>query len=125
MKLLIVDDSLIVRNAIERCASRHEITEIYQASDGAEALVLFQLHRPQLVTMDITMPRIDGLACLTQIGKMDVEASILVISALNSHAVAMRAISLGACGFIVKPFTTSELEEALKDLIAHSRGSLA
>jgi two-component system chemotaxis response regulator CheY len=125
MKLLIVDDSLIVRNAIERGAAQHEVTEIFQATDGMEAMELFAKHRPELVTMDITMPRVDGLACLSHIGRMDVDASILVISALNSHSVAMRAISLGACGFIVKPFTASELDEALADLISHARGSLA
>ena len=125
MKLLIVDDSFIVRNAIERGAAQHEITEIFQACDGAEALELFELHRPEIVTMDLTMPRVDGLACLERIARMDVDASILVISALNSHSIAMKAITLGACGFIVKPFTPSELDEALADLIAHARAGVA
>jgi two-component system chemotaxis response regulator CheY len=125
MKLLIVDDSFIVRNAIERGAARHEITEIFQACDGVEALELFERHRPEIVTMDLTMPRVDGLGCLEQIADMDGNVSILVISALNSHSIAMKAISLGACGFIVKPFTPTELDEALADLLAHARADAA
>ena len=125
MKLLIVDDSFIVRNAIERGALRHEITEILQASDGVEALELFERHRPEIVTMDLTMPRVDGLACLERIAGLDAGASILVISALNSHSIAMKAITLGACGFIVKPFTPTELDEAFADLIAHARSGIA
>lgn len=120
MKLLIVDDSLIVRNAIERIASKSSITEIFQASDGEEALQIFLEWRPELVTMDLTMPRVDGLACLSRLREVDSEASILVISALNSHATAMQAIELGACGFIVKPFTPNELAEALAELVAHA-----
>src|SRR5688500_10755893 len=124
MKLLIVDDSLIVRNAIQRCAARGEIAEIYQAQDGQEAIDLFLQHQPELVTMDLTMPRVDGLGCLAKLREMNTEASILVISALNSHATAMQAISLGACGFLVKPFTPVELSEALLDLIGHAAGIL-
>jgi two-component system chemotaxis response regulator CheY len=120
MKLLIVDDSLIVRNAIQRLAATHDVTEIYQASDGQEAVELFLRHQPELVTMDLTMPRVDGLGCLAKLNEMNASASILVISALNSHATAMQAISLGACGFIVKPFTASELNEALSDLMTHA-----
>jgi two-component system, chemotaxis family, chemotaxis protein CheY len=124
MKLLIVDDSLIVRNAIQRCAVRGEITEIFQAQDGQEAIDLFLQHQPELVTMDLTMPRVDGLGCLAKLRDMNADASILVISALNSHATAMKAISLGACGFLVKPFTPVELSEALLDLIGHAAGIL-
>lgn len=120
MKLLIVDDSLIVRNAIQRLASAQDVNEIYQARDGEEAIELFIQHRPELVTMDLTMPRVDGLGCLAKLHEMNSEASVLVISALNSHATAMEAIALGACGFIVKPFTASELSEALTDLIGHA-----
>lgn len=124
MKLLIVDDSMIVRNAIQRGAAQERISAIFQAQDGREALELFRQHRPQLVTMDLTMPHVDGLACLQELQAVQADASILVISALNSHATAMKAIALGACGFLVKPFTAAELAEALQDLVAHAAGIL-
>ena len=74
--------------------------------------------------MDLTMPQVDGLACLQELQAIQADASILVISALTSHATAMKAISLGACGFLVKPFTPAELSEALQDLVAHAAGLL-
>ena len=121
MKMLIVDDSLIVRNAIHRVADQHGITEILEATNGEEAIEMFVRHTPQLVTMDLTMPKVDGLKCLEQICALGLEASILVISALNSHSTAMKAIELGACGFIVKPFTHDEVSEALAELVEHSK----
>jgi two-component system chemotaxis response regulator CheY len=121
MKLLIVDDSLIVRNSIERNVQHAEITEIYQADNGVAALQLFYQHQPELVTMDLTMPHLDGIACLKEIQNSGHSASILVISAINSHRTAMEAVARGACGFLVKPFTAHELVEALNDLIQHAQ----
>ena len=120
MKLLIVDDSLIVRNAIERNVRHPEITEIFQADNGVTALQLYYQHFPELITMDLTMPHLDGLACLQEIQRTPHPASILVISALNSHRAAMEAVSRGACGFLVKPFTASELIEAMGELVEHA-----
>jgi two-component system chemotaxis response regulator CheY len=122
MKMLIVDDSLIVRNAIHRVADQHGITEILEAGNGEDALDLFLRYNPELVTMDLTMPKVDGLKCLEQIAALGIKSSIMVISALNSHSTAMKAIEMGACGFIVKPFTNSELSEALAELVEHARG---
>jgi len=120
MKLLIVDDSLIVRNVIERNAKHAQILEIHQAQNGAEAISLFIKHEPELVTMDLTMPELDGLACLKALQNCGRQVSILVISALNSHQTAMQAITRGACGFLTKPFTAAELSEAIHDLVQHA-----
>ncbi|MFQ3578437.1 MAG: response regulator, partial [Verrucomicrobiia bacterium] len=105
MKLLIVDDSMVVRETIERTAHRPEIDEIYLAENGLQAVELFEQHRPELVTMDLTMPELDGLDCIAKIRAMDDSAAILVVSAINSHDTAMTAIERGACGFLTKPFT--------------------
>jgi len=121
MKLLIVDDSLIVRNAIERNVHHSEITEIFQADNGITALQAYYQHYPELVTMDLTMPHLDGLACLQEIQKGNRSPSILVVSALNSHRMAMEAVAKGACGFLVKPFTARELIEAMNDLVLHAQ----
>lgn len=121
MKLLIVDDSLIVRNAIERNVRHPEITQIFQADNGITALQVFYQEHPELVTMDLTMPHLDGIACLQEIQKSGHPASIMVISAINSHRTAMDAVARGACGFLVKPFTPLELTEALSDLILHAQ----
>ena len=121
MNLLIVDDSLIVRNAIERSVKNGDISGVFRAQDGEEAVQLFAQHRPELVTMDLTMPRLDGLHAISKIRDIAPDSSILVISALNSHKTAMEAISRGACGFLTKPFTEREVGEALDELVAHAR----
>lgn len=121
MKLLVVDDSLVVRNAISRCGTGGpSIDEVLSAEDGREAVELFAAHRPELVTMDLTMPNLDGLAAIDRIRAIDPDVSILVISALNSHQVALDAIRRGACGFLTKPFTEREVREALVQLVNHA-----
>jgi two-component system chemotaxis response regulator CheY len=121
VKLLVVDDSLVVRNAITRSVKSGAISEVLRAEDGHQAVELFQAHLPELVTMDLTMPNLDGLAAITRIRAIDPQASILVISALNSHRVALDAIQRGACGFLTKPFTEREVSEALDELVLHAR----
>ena len=120
MKLLIVDDSLVVRNAIERSVAHDRIDEILRAEDGTEPVELFRRHKPQLVTMDLTLPRLDGLGAILQIRAIDPHASILVISALNSHKTAMDAIRGGACGFLTKPFQEREVADAFVELVEHA-----
>jgi two-component system chemotaxis response regulator CheY len=120
MKLLIVDDSLVVRNAIGRSVTHGKIREVFQAEDGARAVELFQEHLPELVTMDLTLPNLDGLSAITRIREVRPRVSILVISALNSHKVALDAIARGACGFLTKPFTEREITEALDELVHHA-----
>lgn len=125
MKLLIVDDSLIVRNAIERSSLGATIEQVFRAEDGEQAVELYRRHRPELVTMDLTMPRLDGLGAITAIREIWPAASILVISALNSHKTALEAIRRGACGFLTKPFSPREVAEALDQLITHAQVSRA
>lgn len=126
MKLLVVDDSLVVRNAVARSVrDGGAITEILRAEDGGQAVALFAAHRPELVTMDLTMPNLDGLEAITRIRKIDPQASILVISALNSHRIALDAIQRGACGFLTKPFTEREVSDALDELVLHARSRMS
>lgn len=120
MKLLIVDDSLVVRNAIQRSVDEGKIAKVFRAEDGHEAVEIFTRERPQLVTMDLTLPRMDGLGAIRRIREMEPATSILVISALNSHKTAMEAVALGACGFLTKPFTRREIAEALDQLTEHA-----
>lgn len=121
MKLLVVDDSLVVRNAIARAVKSGAITEVLRAEDGRLAVELFEAHRPELVTMDLTMPNLGGLEAIARIRTLEPQASILVISALNSHRIALDAIQRGACGFLTKPFTEREVTEALDELVLHAR----
>lgn len=125
MRLLIVDDSLVVRNAIQRSVDDGKISEIFRAEDGVEAVSIFTRERPELVTMDLTLPRLDGLGAIRRIREIAPQTSILVISALNSHKTAMEAIALGACGFLTKPFTPREMSEALDQLAEHAASQVS
>ncbi len=122
MKLLVVDDSLVVRNAVARgVGGTFGVTEVLRAEDGEQAVAMFLEHRPELVTMDLTMPNLDGLSAIIRIREAEPCTSILVISALNSHRIALEAIQRGACGFLTKPFTEREVSEAIDALVLHAQ----
>jgi two-component system chemotaxis response regulator CheY len=117
MKLLIVDDSSVVRRAIERDLESGEITEVDQAATGEDAVRLYSAKLHDVVTLDITMPGMDGLTCLDKIIAINPEARVLIISALRDKATAIDAIKRGASGFLCKPINPPELREAFKLLI--------
>ena len=122
LKLMIVDDSNIIRRKIERCNDSEKFHVIAMASNGAEALKRFVEARPQVVTMDLTMPEMDGIACIQQIMALDPEVRILVISALSDKATGIAALKKGARGFLCKPFTEQQLIDALIELTEDDNG---
>lgn len=121
MKMLIVDDSLIVRRKIERETNRADLKTIYSANDGEEAVKVFKRFKPELVTMDLTMPKMEGTECVKELISINPSTVILVISALADKATAIKAVKHGAYGFLCKPFTETELNDALKKCIAFSK----
>ena len=116
LSLMIVDDSNIIRRKIERCNDSELFKVVGSAANGAEALSLFKRLRPQVVTMDLTMPEMDGIACIQQIVALDENVRILVISALSDKATGIEALKKGARGFLCKPFSEEQLIEALTEL---------
>lgn len=116
-KLMIVDDSNIMRRRIERSQQFDELEVIGTAGDGLEALELFKKADPDVVTMDLTMPQMDGIECISELVRMKPAIRILVISALADKATAVEAMERGANGFLNKPFTDRQLNEAIADLI--------
>jgi two-component system, chemotaxis family, chemotaxis protein CheY len=116
LSLMIVDDSNIIRRKIERCNDSDKFKVIAAAANGAEALTMFKELRPQVVTMDLTMPEMDGIACIQQLVAIDPNVSILVISALSDKATGIEALKKGARGFLCKPFSEEQLLEALTEL---------
>lgn len=116
-KLMIVDDSNIIRNRIERSLKNLSVEVVAMAGNGEEALRLFKEHNPDLVTMDLTMPEMDGLECIQRIREISKDTSILVVSALSDRQTGLKALQYGARGFICKPFTDEQLVIALSKLI--------
>ena len=116
-KLMIVDDSMIMRRRIERSQGFDEIELVGTATNGLEAIEMFRKTDPDVVTMDLTMPQMDGIECIENIVKIKPAVRILVISALADKATAVEAMEKGANGFLNKPFTDRQLNEAIADLI--------
>ena len=116
MKLMIVDDSLIIRNKINRTLLSR-FSKVCRAENGQQAIDMAALERPNLVTMDLTMPEVDGVEAIERIMAIAPETHILVISALADKATAIKALSLGAYGFLCKPFTQKELSCAIERII--------
>jgi two-component system chemotaxis response regulator CheY len=117
VRLLIVDDSNIVRRRIERSQQFDDLQVIGTAANGFEALELARRMDPDLVTMDLTMPQMDGIECITQLVRLKPAVRILVISALADKATAVEAMERGANGFLNKPFTDRQLNEAIAELM--------
>lgn len=120
-RLLIVDDSSSIRNRIRRLINDPRLPPIQivgTAPNGQAALRLFKETSPDVVTMDLTMPEMDGVDCTKALSAHDARAAILVISALTDKITAIRALENGACGFLEKPFTDDQLIEALIEIIS-------
>lgn len=116
-KLMIVDDSNIMRRRIERSQNFEELELVGTAGNGLEALELFKKTDPDVVTMDLTMPQMDGIECISKLVALKPAVRILVISALSDKATAVEAMEKGANGFLNKPFTDRQLNEAIADLM--------
>src|SRR6185312_1694229 len=118
LRLLIVDDSNIMRRRIERSQQFEELEVVGTAGNGLEALEMFHKTDPDMVTMDLTMPQMDGIECISKLVQLKPAVRILVISALADKATAVEAMERGANGFINKPFTDRQLNEAIADLMS-------
>jgi two-component system chemotaxis response regulator CheY len=119
-KLLIVDDSSTIRRSIERHILSDRVTEIYQAANGREAMELFERYGPEFVTMDLTMPEMDGLTCISKMMALKPDTRLMVISALGDAETAIEAVERGANEYVVKPFSAEDLNLALANLVAGS-----
>ena len=120
-KLMVVDDSMVFRNRIARLAADPRLPRVQlvaMAENGEEAIAQARHHRPDLVTMDLTMPRMDGPACLEVLRERLTEARILVVSALSDRATALKALAKGAHGFLLKPFSDDQMVQSLQELMA-------
>jgi len=120
VKLLIVDDSNVIRQRIARLTADPRLAEVEiigQARNGAEALDMFARKPPDLVTMDLTMPELGGVECTEQMVAKKPDVLILVVSALSDKPTALRALKKGAQGFLYKPFTDDQLVTALQEVM--------
>ena len=108
-RVLITDDSGYMRQVIRKYLEPEGFEIIAEARNGIEAIKLFQLHQPELVTMDISMHHLNGIQTTERIISISPGAKIIVISALGEARLIKQAISAGASDFIIKPFSEKRL----------------
>ena len=123
-RLLVVDDALFMRKLICGVAVEAGWQVVGEAGNGAEAISLYQQHRPDLVTMDLVMPVMGGLEALRQIRAVDPEAKVVVVTALDQKQSLMDSIREGAIDFIVKPFERERVLALLAKLENADRKSV-
>jgi two-component system chemotaxis response regulator CheY len=103
-RVLITDDALFMRVTLRNILTQHGYEVAGEASNGRESVQLYQSCKPDLVTMDITMPEMDGITALKEIKKFDPNARVIMCTAMGQKNMVLEAIGAGARDFIVKPF---------------------
>ncbi|MCX6051194.1 MAG: response regulator [Campylobacterales bacterium] len=113
LKILIVDDSLIIRKKIITIVEKlgHEV--VGQAKTGQEAIDIYESVQPDLVTMDITMPDMDGITAVKHIMKIDTNAKIIMVTSHGQEDMVIDSIKAGAIGYMLKPITDEKLAEII------------
>jgi two-component system chemotaxis response regulator CheY len=120
VKIMIVDDALFMRRMLADILKKEGFEICGEAENGKEAVDKYKELKPDLVTMDIVMPKmeeIDGVGAVKEIIKMDTQAKIVMVSAMGQHALVVEAIQAGAKDFIVKPFQPSRVVEAIRRVL--------
>ena len=115
-KVLIVDDAAFMRMMLKDILTKNDFEVVAEAENGKVAVASFQKFKPDIVTMDITMPEMDGLASLKEILALDPSANVIMVSAMGQESMVREAVLSGAKGFIVKPFKEDTILSALQSL---------
>jgi len=117
IKILVVDDAIFMRSMIRDIFARGPFVIAGEAENGAEAVRLYQELRPDLTTMDIVMPQMDGISALREIIRIDPAAKVVMCSALGQEALIAEAIEAGARDFIVKPFQPGRVLRVVQSVL--------
>jgi two-component system chemotaxis response regulator CheY len=117
-RILITDDALFMRVTLKNILTQNGFDVVGEASNGAESVELYKSLKPDVVTMDITMPEMDGIAALKHIKQHDPSANVVMCTAMGQKSMVVEAIQAGAKDFIVKPFQADRVLEALNKLLA-------
>jgi len=112
-KVLIVDDAAFMRMMLRDILAKNGFEVVGEADNGKVAVQMYSELKPDVVTMDITMPEMDGIAAVKEIKAADPSAKVVMVSAMGQQAMVIEAIRSGAADFIVKPFQPDRVLEAL------------
>ena len=116
LKVLIVDDSLIIRKKISKIVKKlgHEV--VFSATNGQEAIDAYKENEVDLITMDITMPDMDGITAVKHIIKDDSNAKIIMVTSHGQEDMVIKSIQAGAVGYMLKPITEDKMAQAIGEV---------
>ncbi len=115
-KVLIVDDASVVRLMIKKVLMQGGFEIVGEAINGIDALTKYKELRPDVVTMDITMPEADGIQATKDIIAFDEDAKVVIMSGIDQKEMLWQAIKAGAASYIVKPFENDRVLSTLKEV---------
>ncbi|MFX0150942.1 MAG: response regulator [Candidatus Hodarchaeota archaeon] len=110
----IVDDSKYLRLMIRKILKKHGHTIVAEAENGVEAIEQYKKYMPNVVTMDVVMPKMNGLMAVKEIMSMNPEANIVIVTALGHEPLVRQALKIGAKDFVIKPFKVDQLVQAVE-----------
>lgn len=114
-RVLIIDDATFMRITLKTLMERNDFEVVGEAANGVDGINKYIELKPDIVTMDITMPGMDGVQALKEIKKVDPEAKVIMISAMGQETMVKEAVLSGAVGFLVKPFKEEAVIKSLKN----------
>lgn len=117
-KILIVDDSAFVVKQLQQIFVSEKYNVVGTAENGEEGVLLYKEYKPDLVTMDITMPKMDGITALTKIIEYDKNAKVVMVSALGKEDMVKKALLAGAKNYITKPLDRKKVLERIKMVLS-------
>jgi two-component system chemotaxis response regulator CheY len=117
-KILVVDDAAFMRMMLKDILTKNSYDVVGEAADGKQAIEKYNELKPDLVTMDITMPEMDGIEAVRNIKQINPDARVIMCSAMGQQAMVIDAIQAGARDFIVKPFQPERVVEAVKKALS-------
>lgn len=117
LKFVVVDDAVFMRTLLKKMIEEvEEYSIVGEGSNGYEAIEQAKKHKPDIMTLDITMPDMDGLKAVPEILKVSPETRIIMVSAMGQQAMVIEAIKAGAKDFVVKPFDKSRVLQAIRNV---------
>ena len=119
-RVLVVDDAIFMRRMISEILEENGMEVVGEADTGASAIKLYAELKPDLVTMDIIMPEMNGIDAVKEIIAIDSQARIVMCSALGQQALVQEAMAAGAKDFLIKPFNPSRVVEVVTKVLGQN-----
>lgn len=118
IKFVVVDDAVFMRTLIKRMIEENSnYIVVGEGSNGYEAIEQAKKYQPDIITLDITMPEMDGIMAISGINEVSPNTKILMVSAMGQQSMVIDAIKMGAKDFVVKPFDKSRVQQAIENVL--------